>query len=248
MKTSDVSKYVMIGLREALFVLRTNILVIAGLSAFIFIYTPLTIYNLIHSQSLAMLPNEAKLQIVLPIASINNILVSLLISVMVSTSIERERVYQVLEYLVAYSTHTVGEFLLIKLLSATALGIVIAIPYAVVTSMLINMLVGMGPSILVWLIPSLIFSVVSFTLLMLLISLILELKYANMVRTLAIILIFLTMSYIAKGVQSKQGVLSLSAITLKLVGPLYVVSAVVLVLSIALYSLYRDRIVELSLR
>ncbi len=248
MKTKNISRYIKAGLYEALFTLRTNILAIMGLTAFIIVYMPAIVYNMFHSESLAILSSEAKLQIVLPVISAGNILISLLVSIIISASIDRERVYRVFEYLIVNSIYTIDEFLLIKLLSATILGVIIVIPYATLMYAVINMLVSVSPSLLLWLIPSLIFSTVSFTLLMLLVSLILDIKHASLVRSLIIILIFLAMFNIARISQSHKAIIDLSTMISKIANPLYIVSLIVLIISIVLYYVFRGKIVELSLR
>ncbi len=248
MRIDDAFRYVKVGLYETIFTLKANAFTIIAFSIFVIIYMPLAVYNLIHSESLAILPDKARLQVALPIISINNILLSLLISIIVSTSIEQEKTSQILEYLLAYSPYSVGELLLIKLLSSLMLGVLNAIPYAILIYLIINMYINASLSLLLWLTLSIMLSVISFTFIMLLIALMLDVRYASIIRFLAILAVFFSLSFIMRGIQKEQAVLNLSIVTSRITGPLYIMSLIILVVSAILYYMYKDKIIELSMR
>ncbi|MEL9908006.1 MAG: hypothetical protein QXP97_01160 [Desulfurococcus sp.] len=245
MKLGNALRYAKIGLREAMFTLRTNIFMIAAMSVFVIIYFPVITYNMLNSESLALLPNEAKLEIILPSISINSLLVSLFISIIASAMIEEDRFTRVFEYLMAYSLYTAGGFLLIKMLTAIVIGFVVAVPYAIVAYIILNMVISVSPLLLIWLILSLLISIASLTLLIVLVTLVLEPKHASIMRYAILIVAMMALYNYAR--QSKQA-LDISTLASKIVGPLYIVSLIGLAAFIILYYIYRDRIVELALR
>ncbi|MEL9940673.1 MAG: hypothetical protein QW348_07595 [Ignisphaera sp.] len=249
MRLGKAREYAKMGLREALFTLKTNALSIALIIVLIIILFPLAIYNMLRSESLALLPNEAKLQMVLPIVSINNLVVALLVGVTAAAAIDQERLVRVFEYLVVYSPYTAGEFLFIKMLSAVVVGAVAVVPYVVATYIIINMFTSINLLLPILLILSLLISIASLTLLLSLVSLLLEPKLANLVRTVLLIAVTTVAPVtIYKSNQSIKDIQALSTLASNMAGPLYVVSLIGLIAFIILYYIYRDRIVELALR
>ena len=174
MRLGRAREYAKIGLRETLFTLKTNAVLMTLFIAYVAVYFPFAIYNMTRLEPLATLPNEYKLQMILPMLPFYNFVVALLVSVITPAVIDEERTRHVFEYLMTYSRYTVGEFLLVKMLSGVVVGVLAIVPYTVAVYVIVNMLASISLLLLLWMILLLLFSVASLTLILSLVTLVLE--------------------------------------------------------------------------
>ncbi len=248
MNPRSTTRYIRDGIQEALFTLKTNIFMIVAFTLFVIIYMPLAIDNIASADYLGNVASNVKLSFILPIIITYNILFALLISVIIASAIEQEKTNHVLEYLFIYSNYGIGEFLLIKLLSSLFLGLIIAIPYLLLLYFVISIYINISLYVILLIFISILFSTVSYTYIMVMIVLVLNPRYSTTIKFFIIILVYLLISVIARRMQSPESVLTLNVTLSKLVLPSYIVSAFVLVVSIIIYYIMKDKIVELSLR
>ncbi len=248
MRGTRLAEYLWAGLQEARFTLRTNAFMIVAFSAFILLYAPLGVYNLLHSEALAMLPEEARLRVALPVITMNSILLSMLLGVIISSTIEQEKVGQVLEYLVAFSPYTVGEYLLIKLVSALVLGVLIIVPYTILVYLVLETSIAAGLGFLLRLLFSIMASAASFTLFFVQLMLMLSPRYTGVLKLLVIMLVFITLSLLMKNAGPGGDALGVSGSLSAISGPLNALSLGVLLVSIVLYLAYGDKIMERAVR
>ncbi|MEB3861601.1 MAG: hypothetical protein GSR84_05190 [Desulfurococcales archaeon] len=240
--------YIRDSIHETIFMLKMNIYTIVFFSIFAIIYMPLAINNIFEADYYANTPNYIKLGIIIPIIITYNILFSLLISIIVASAIEQERAQHILEYLYVYSRYNINGFLAIKLLSSLLMGITITIPYILLVYTVINMHINIRINEVITIFLSILISVVSFTYIMLIIVLVLRPKYTSTVKFSLIILVYLAISLLARKIESPESLAKLNVTLTEIVLPTYIVSAVILIISIIVYHIMKDRIVELSLR
>jgi len=226
-------RWVYLGLREVVFWLKGRPLVFLVSLGITSVYMPAFLYQV--ALKMKDLPSAGDL------LAINAILGSLSTAVFVAalaaSFVQEEKTSGVWEYFVAYTPDTAGKILAAKLLAASLVSALFAVPYIAAVG-IIFYLAGVPPGSSFFLLPTALFAAVSFSLAVLLATLVLESKYASVLNLVVIL-----------AVVSAPGILaSESPTSFNVVAVVILTSLAVLAASMAAFVALKDKIIELSLR
>jgi len=227
-------RWVYLGLREVVFWLKGRPLVFLVSLGITSVYMPAFLYQA--ALKIKDLPGAGDL------LAINAVLGSLSTAVFVAalaaSFVQEEKISGVWEYFVAYTPDTAGKILAAKLLAASLVSALFAVPYIAAVGIIFYLAgVPLGSSFLL-LLPTALFAAVSFSLAVLLATLVLESKYASVLNLVVIL-----------AVVSAPGILaSESPTSFNVVAVVNLISLAVLAASMAAFVALKDKIIELSLR
>jgi len=248
----SVIEFIKLGFREAVFAVRNHGWMLLSVVVLMLLFPLLTVTNYLNSEELKALPAEVRqqvfLQSMLPIVAVNSVLVALYAGFIISAMMDEEKASGTIEYFMAYTPHSGGRILFVKLLSAVVIGTVLCLIYTAGNSIGIAIIAGIGVDSWIPLIifATGLFATVPVSLLLILSTLALEPKYSVIIRFVAFIAFFWGFTPIANSLREnpRDTVSMLSSI----VTPIYVALALLLAAAVAIYIALKDRIVELSLR
>jgi len=252
-RRGSAAELIKLGFSEAVFAVRNRGWVLLLSAVVLIIMFPLlTVANYLNSEELKALPAEVRqqvfLQSMLPIMTVNSAFAALYAGIMISAMMDEEKASGAIEYFMAYTPHSGGRILFVKLLSAVVIGAVLCLIYAAGNSIGIAIIAGIGidPRIPLTIFATGLFATIPISLLLILSTLALEPKYNAVIRFVAFLAVFWGFPPIVNSLREnpRDAVSMLSSI----VTPIYIALALLLVVAIAIYIALKDRIVELSLR